>query len=488
MDVQYYRSRFNLSFHDKWTDRQKRLYVLELILSGSIYDKLSPFYLEHGGGKTYIPLAHRRPSVKYALCKIVVNEMAAMLFSETHFPTVKSADNNENIDNFLGEVTRKSGLRLKMINAAKTGSVGSVAVVVKVIAGVFQFDVLKSRYLTPTFDEKFHNNLLKVVEIRYYLGEDLAQMGYEIPKGRTQSEYCLAREWNENAEIYYLPFLETDDEEDKWKVDVFRSSQHNLGFVPVCWIKNPDDSEDYLDGQCFFEPIIDIGIEIDYQMSQHGRLLKYNSDPTLVIKDPSAIDDKQIMKGVGALMLGADSDAKLLQIDNAATAAVLEYVKSMRQFALEVVRADRSNPDKLLSGHSGIALKMINRPLVSFVDEMRIAYGDMGLLQIYKMILKIATSGNLDLQYEIKFNHEDSQTDLLLDWPQFYPLTEQDKKSTAETLDKLTNSGIISHKTALENIADDYGVTDIEEEIKEVQQEQAALAAQQPQIKETINV
>lgn len=496
MDIEYYRNRFKLEFHDKWTDRQKRLYILELILNGKIYDKLVPFYREHGfdcplpnetsGG--YIPLIKRRPSVKYGLCRIVVNELASMLFSETHFPSVNTATNNENLENFIEEVKRKSGLRLKMINAAKTGAVGSVAIVVKVIDGLFQFEILKTRYLTPTFDERHHQVLQKLVEKRYCKGEDLVQIGYEIPRDRFQSEYCLAREWNYNAEIYYLPFIESDEEENKWKIDPVRSSTHDLGFVPVCWIKNPDDGEDFLDGQCFFEPIVDIGIEIDYQLSQHGRLLKYNSDPTLVIRDPSAIDDKQIMKGINALMLGADSDAKLLQIDNAATAAVLEYVNRLRQLGLEVVRADRSNPDKLLSGHSGIALKMINRPLLSFVDEMRIAYGDLGLLEIYKIILKIVASKKVALNYDVKFNVNDCCEDLLLDWPQFYPLTEQDKKSTAETLDKLTNSGIISHKTALENIAEEYGVTNIDEEIKEVTQEKLALEAQNPQIKETINV
>ena len=68
------------------------------------------------------------------------------------------------------------------------------------------------------------------------------------------------------------------------------------------------------DGACTFRAAIETQIEIDYQLSQAGRGLKYSSDPTLLIKEP-ATTDSEIVKGAGnALVVSEKGDAKLLEI------------------------------------------------------------------------------------------------------------------------------------------------------------------------------
>jgi hypothetical protein len=59
-----------------------------------------------------------------------------------------------------------------------------------------------------------------------------------------------------------------------------RSMSHRLGFVPMVWIRNLPGGRG-VDGACTFRAAIETGIEIDYQLSQAGRGLKYSSDPTL---------------------------------------------------------------------------------------------------------------------------------------------------------------------------------------------------------------
>ena len=69
------------------------------------------------------------------------------------------------------------------------------------------------------------------------------------------------------------------------EIDEARSVQHGLGFVPMVWIRNlPGQSStgDAVDGACTFRAAIETQIEIEYQLSQAGRGLKYSSDPTLV--------------------------------------------------------------------------------------------------------------------------------------------------------------------------------------------------------------
>ena len=73
--------------------RARTLDILKRVLDGKLYDVLPyQFHEERGAGGEYIPLRNRRPSVRYALCRIVVEDSVSLLFSEGHFPTIDCAD------------------------------------------------------------------------------------------------------------------------------------------------------------------------------------------------------------------------------------------------------------------------------------------------------------------------------------------------------------------------------------------------------------
>ncbi len=142
--------------------------------------------------------------------------------------------------------------------------------------------------------------------------------------------------------------------------------KHGLGFVPMVWIRNlpgPSSTGDAADGACTFRTAIETQIEIDYQLSQAGRGLKYSSDPTLLIKEPASTDS-EIVKGAGnALVVSEKGDAKLLEIGGTASAAVIEYVRTLRELALESVHGNRANADRLTAAQSGRALELMNQGL-----------------------------------------------------------------------------------------------------------------------------
>ncbi|MGH3263400.1 MAG: hypothetical protein ACRDNS_15560, partial [Trebonia sp.] len=72
--------------------RTRILDILGRVLNGSLYDVLPyQFQEERTAGGEYIPLRHRRPSVRYNLSRIVVEDSVSLLFSEGHFPTVDCA-------------------------------------------------------------------------------------------------------------------------------------------------------------------------------------------------------------------------------------------------------------------------------------------------------------------------------------------------------------------------------------------------------------
>ena len=73
--------------------RARRLDILRRVLDGTLYEALPHgFYEERAPSGEYIPLRLRRPSVRYALARIVTEDSVALLFSEGHFPTIDSPD------------------------------------------------------------------------------------------------------------------------------------------------------------------------------------------------------------------------------------------------------------------------------------------------------------------------------------------------------------------------------------------------------------
>src|ERR1700759_2717199 len=119
--------------------RARTLDILKRVLEGRLYDVLPyQFHEERGSGGEYIPLRNRRPSVRYALCRIVVEDSVSLLFSEGHFPTIDCADRS--IRSALADVIKEARLNLTMTEAAMRGAIGSVAILLRVLRGRLFFD------------------------------------------------------------------------------------------------------------------------------------------------------------------------------------------------------------------------------------------------------------------------------------------------------------------------------------------------------------
>ena len=107
--------------------RGRTLDILKRVMDGKLYDVLPyQFHEERGAGGEYIPLRNRRPSVRYALCRIVVEDSVSLLFSEGHFPTIDCADRA--IRASLADIAKETRLNLTMTEAAIRGAIGSVAI------------------------------------------------------------------------------------------------------------------------------------------------------------------------------------------------------------------------------------------------------------------------------------------------------------------------------------------------------------------------
>jgi hypothetical protein len=283
-----------------YPNRVRMLAILNRALNGTLYDTLPyHFHEERNEAGEYIPLRQRRPSVRYPLCRIVVEDSVSLLFSEGHFPTIESPDRA--IRSAFANIIKETRLNLVMIEAAMRGATGSVALLLRVLKGRIFVDVLDTTYLTPTWDPTEPDTLSRVDERYKVSGSDLIGNGYTIDD--PDEEYWFSRCWDRNGETWFEPV--PVPKPSKPMIDATRSVSHKLGAVPIIWIKNlpgPPTTGDSVDGACTFAAAMHTQVEIDYQLSQVGRGLKYSSDPTLLLKDPT-LPDGQLIRGAGNALI-----------------------------------------------------------------------------------------------------------------------------------------------------------------------------------------
>lgn len=455
--------------------RSFRIAALRRVINGTLYDELpNAFHTEKNGAGEYVPLRDRRPSVRYALCRLVVDDSISMLFSEGHFPEIDTED--EPTKDALERLIKEIGLNAVMIDAATRGSVGSVAMLMRVIQGRVFVDVMETEYLTPIWNPQAPDTLLKVQEKYKVKGQALKDAGYTIKDDNLKADHWFQREWDALAETWFIPQLADNDKPPK--IDTSRTVTHKLGFVPMIWVRNLPGG-DKIDGGCTYPPeAIDAQIEIDYLLSQGGRGLKYSADPTLLIKEPAVGNDGSMIRGAGnAIVVGPDGDARMLEINGTATSALMDYVRMVRELALESAHGNRANADKISAAQSGRAMELMNQALVWLADKLRISYGEGAMLDLLHMIVKSADKIALVYKDGSKVGKLSTDKPVSLRWPAWYAATSSDRSSNATTLRTLTDASLMSEETALKNIAADYDIEDIPAELAAIAKDKAAREA-----------
>jgi hypothetical protein len=450
-----------VSYDNDYPQRVQKLTILNRVLDGTLYDTLPyHFHEERSAAGEYIPLRQRRPSVRYPLCRIVVEDSVSLLFSEGHFPTIDSP--NSAVRAAFASIAKETRLNLTMTQAAMTGATGSVALLLRVLKGRIFVDVLNTMYLTPVWEVSAPDTLARVEERYKASGSDLIRNGYTIDEPDVQ--YWFARSWDSEGEIWFEPT--PVGKTVPALVDTVRSVYHRLGAVPIVWIKNLPGSSttgSNVDGACTFAAAMHTQVEIDYQLSQVGRGLKYSSDPTLLLKDPT-FPDGELVKGAGnALIVSEKGDARLLEIGGTASAAVIEYVRTLRELALESIHGNRASPERITAAQSGRALELLNQGLIWLADNLRTSYGEAGLLQVARLIVRASQIYTIVVLGE-PIGTLDPSASLSLKWPRWYPTTADDRQKDVQSLVSLVTNGCISRETALKAIASCYDIEHVEDQ------------------------
>jgi len=352
---------------------------------------------------------------------------------------------------------------------------------------------MTTEYLTPKWLADAPDTLESVEELYKVKGSAVIEMGYPdaVEPWQVNADFWYRRVWNDMEELWFVPVPCVDKRGKKQRptvVDPDRSVVHRLGFVPMVWIRAPGHSGmDDIDGPCVFAGVIDNQIEVEYLLSQGGRGLKYSSDPLLLVKEPAAADSSFVRDGSNALVVSEKGDAKLLEIGGGSSDAVIEFCRYVRQCALEAIRMNRSDPQKMNMPQSGRALEMMNQAFLGMIGEYRVAYGTNGLVKMMEMVF--AAARKVPVFLGKKRIRVPSDTDLHLKWASFFPLTAHEEYESGMRVRSDTEGGLISRRSAVIRTGDFYDVVDVDAEMAQIKIDQAEadarVAKQAAQIKAT---
>ena len=473
-------------------ERVARLTALMKVRDGRQYDHLSTaFSEERTGGGDYVPLDQRRPSARTNVCRIVVNDAVSLLFGEGHWPSAADPGVADTaLKDALTDISKTCRLNLAMIEAAIRGSVGSVCLWVRCIEGRPYVGALETRYLTPEYADDDPAKLVKVTEKRKVTASELKAKGYNVDS--QHREYWFQRIWDVSGEVWYQPWPVRNVLGEAFipQIDFQRTpGPHGLGFLPMIWVKNLPGDCDSIDGASTFEIAIDTVIEADYLLSQAGRGLKYASDPTLVLKDDGGQQGKaQVGGAASAIIVPPDGDATLLEINGSAATAVLEHVRELRKSALEQIRGNRSDSDKLSTAQSGRAMEMLYWPLICLADDLRISYGEGALLSLYKMLCEISKRLATGLVIGNNTYRDLDGSNIALTWPSWFAPTYRDMAEKTGALAAGITAQIISKQTATKQISAIYDIEDVDAEQRQIQTEAAEQDAREIAIAAAVQV
>jgi hypothetical protein len=485
-----------LSRDRDYPERQYTIDIYNRVLEGAIYDHLQyAFHEEKGGSDEYVPLRKRRPCVKTNLCRVVVDDTVSLLFGEGRFPKVDCGDEAD-FEAALLKLAKDSHLNDVMLDAATRGAVGSVAVQMRILpqddaSKTFRafFEVHSTEFLTPVYAKNAPDVLVKIRERYKVKGSDLRDHGYAIPDDALRADFWFGRDWDAKAETWYQPWPVVQDDAAQPKpetVDEARTVKHDLGFCPWVWIKNlpgrlklvcePGVSTatamrySDVDGLCTFAAAIETVMEIDYLLSQGGRGLKYSMDPILLLKEPAAQVDgagEVVKSPSNALITSEKGDAKLLETSGAGFSTMLDFVRQLRETALEAIHGNRASPEKLSAAQSGRAMELLNQALIWLAEKMRSTYGEGALLALYRMALRANEKFPLIVGGEL-LGQFDPNGAMALKWAPWFPPTYSDRKDTAITVSEHRKSHTMSRETAIKTIAGMYDVEDVQAELTKI--------------------
>lgn len=428
--------------------RLETLMIRDKWLETKFYDPIPLSFNQEKTGNKYNSIYDRQPSIQGNYPRAIAGLTSRKLFAGRHRPRLKHKDKE-----FLLKVqalVEELKMPLRMLEAIKRGSVGSVLVLFKFLsvpvrdltpeeidAGMSSDDIEKTvkgivevkqtQYCTPTFNQ--FEELTAVLEHYLVPGYEMLSRGLttdrEGQRINAHNKYWYVKMYDTKMECIYFPLKEhdwnpidgglySDNGKDPLvaypivndKNENVNPLYHNLGFVQGIWIKNLTGGT-HPEGESTWDTALNNFVAMDYAKSQNDRGLKYGSAPQLAIKgdlrdEVETGEEANVYRDSSfAIRLAADTktmgqeestghDAFLLETNGTAAKASDDFTRGIKQTSFEQANVARKDMESIKGSISGKVIELIDEDFLDLLEELRLIYIEYGFLPFMKKVCKAA--------------------------------------------------------------------------------------------------
>lgn len=452
----------------------------------------------------------KRPTAPLRLNRMVVDRYTGLLFSQDRTPRV-TVEGDEESDDFLRAVWKKARFWRTMHQArTQGGSMGSTLVTVQLRNGRFSYTAHSPKTIHDIVWEDPDLRIPAGVLIQYKYIEEYEERDSKTgaPNGKMrQVEYVYRRIIDEEWDVLFKPVqIGKDGRIPPMEVDLDKTYQHRLMQFPGAFIQNLP-SDEFLDGAPDSEGAFQLFDTIDRQLSQSNKGLLQNQDPSLVLSRDKKLsaEGAPIFKGSeNALEVGIGGSAQYLEIGGSGITAAIEYIKLLRQSAMDLTQCVLVDPTAISgAAQSAKAIEYIYGPMLEKGGRLREQYGeaietlaDITLLaarvwsdpKLYVGRVKGTTFG-----VPPKVVEDDADPDnpdptvgrvirlvprrpgpggiVSLEWGAFFSETPADIQMAVSTIATVYGAGLMDQETAVRKIAIVFDIEDVDGLLRRVREE-----------------
>lgn len=442
----------------------------------------------------------KRPTAPYNLCKAIVQRFTGLLFSDARHPEV-IVDDDQDTKKFLDAVIEQTQFWARWRLARNLGgAIGSLLMTVHVREGKFSIEVHNPKHVQILWKDRRALVPLAVLKCyRYPVEEDVIDPRTGERKGVRIVEYLYRRIITEEDDTVYRPARLDGDDANNWEIE--SEAKHGLHFFPGIWIQNMPVLEEE-DGDPDCKGVYQNFDAIDRLLAQINKGTLCNLDPTLVIKkDPLLLAAEQssgIRKGSdNSLNVGIGGSANYLEMGGQGVETGLKVVAQLKQNTLDVTGCVMVDPSTISgAAASAKAIEYIYAPMLERADDLRVQYGDFGVVALLVLIMRIARAyqgrpvkiGDRNGIYALDLPpQKDPITGksvrpkigpagyVKIKWGPYFAPTEDDRQKATQNLTVAKGGGLISASTAVRRAASIFDVANPDDELKQIEADAQAM-------------
>jgi len=443
--------------------RDEKLELLDSYYENTQYDHLMDWEQDCYADNTHIPIRERCPRIKMPIAKMMASRLTSMLIGGDAFPDLR-IDNMPDEQEFIKAVVRESHIKYRILEPFKRMiNCGSAFVRFYISGGTMKMEHFSSKYCYPTFDE---SDQLENVVIKYVF-EDPDETDND---GNYQKKWFKMELTKMSEIIYDTPNFDPDST-DEPEFTVVEQVDHELGFVQGTWFRTSEDRHS-IDGYSMIADCLDFIDEMCYSLSQSSTAVQYNQDPQLAFNSMDEDEmEKVIRSAAKSWNLGREGKAEFLESNLSGVEKAIELRDKFRQNIQDVMRILLMDPEKMVgNAQSAKAMEVLHGPMVDLVREIR------GVIepQLKELLIKMevailrANEQGMDIPFDMPPGWQPETIIFSIKWKPIFPETIEDQQKRVSLVISAKTGGFLSRETALKNVADIFGVEDIELEMKMV--------------------